>query len=266
MPLAGAVGRAGGARRTPARAGRPDHRPALGRAHRRRLRPGAPSHLRAACPAGASPTRSVPSMWPDGSAPARLASMVRGAAEVRAHRSMVEPEDFESWAVERYGRPAFATLLDGYTDKLFGLPAREVDVGFAQSLVGAPSGRAGAGGGVPAPRRRRGAPRRGRRRGRASRRLPALRHRGGAARRHRRAGRRGRTTRRRRRALRPRRVDAPAAAAPRAVARCPRGARAAAGRAAQPRRGDRLPAGPRRAPVPGAVGVRVRPAVPGRDG
>jgi protoporphyrinogen oxidase len=40
--------------------------------------------------------------------------------------------------VGRYGRPAFATLLDGYTDKLFGLPAREVDVGFAHSLVGAP--------------------------------------------------------------------------------------------------------------------------------
>ena len=139
VPLDGAVGRAGGARRAPARAGRPDHRPALGRAHRRRLRPGAPPHLRAACPAGASPTRSVPSTWPDGSAPARLASMVRGAAAVRARIGRwAEPEDFESWAVERYGRPAFATLLDGYTDKLFGLPAREVDVGFAQSLVGAP--------------------------------------------------------------------------------------------------------------------------------
>ena len=68
----------------------------------------------------------------------RLASMVRGAAAVRARRPSEEPEDFESWAVGRYGRPAFATLLDGYTDKLFGLAAREVDVGFAHSLVGAP--------------------------------------------------------------------------------------------------------------------------------
>jgi protoporphyrinogen oxidase len=70
--------------------------------------------------------------------PTRLAAMVGGAARTRVRRRRPDPADFEGWAVGRYGRPAFDALLDGYSDKLFGLPASQVDVAFAHSLIGTP--------------------------------------------------------------------------------------------------------------------------------
>ena len=138
LPLDRAVGRAGRARRPPARAGRPDHRPPLDRADRRRLRPRAPAHVGAA---RRSPLRVPVQAGRRGSAGRRRAPGRDGARRGRRRASAGrprEPDDFESWAVGRYGRAAFSTLLDGYTDKLFGLAAADVDVAFAHSLVGAP--------------------------------------------------------------------------------------------------------------------------------
>ena len=97
----------------------------------------------------------------------RLASMVRGAAASGPVGRVRSPRTSSPGRWDGTARPAFATLLDGYTDKLFGLAprGRRGVRPFARRRASCGTG---GGGGVPTPGRRRCAPRRGRHRGRAA--------------------------------------------------------------------------------------------------
>ena len=195
--------------------------------------------------------------------------MVRGAVGARLRRpARPSPDDFEAWAVGRYGRAAFSTLLDGYTDKLFGLAGPRCGRRLrATRSSGAPAVGSGDDRGLPADPGRRGPARRDRGRGGAGRRDGALRHRDRPARRRGRPRGRASNTPTARRALRPRRVDAAPAAARSAgcsTAPAPSSQRLAALRSrAVVLVYLRVRAAPR---LPRAVGVRVRPAPPGGPG
>lgn len=64
--------------------------------------------------------------------PRMSAACVRGLL----HRPRGQEEDLESWIVSRFGRPAFVLLVSDYLQKLFGMPASEIDANLAASLLG----------------------------------------------------------------------------------------------------------------------------------
>lgn len=61
-----------------------------------------------------------------------------GAGAFRGRLRRNGSVDVESYVVERFGRRAFELLLRGYVEKLFGIPASEVDASFLPQLISWP--------------------------------------------------------------------------------------------------------------------------------
>lgn len=61
---------------------------------------------------------------------------IRCAASFVAGRRRGADDNLEQWVVARFGRKLFELFVEDFIQKLFGLPARELDPAFARTLIG----------------------------------------------------------------------------------------------------------------------------------